>query len=499
MRSLLTNVRYCSRLFLDACREFNEKRMRRITLPHRSPSLSLRKSLQAFSLLAVLAGYAVLLVITQQLAMRYRLERHRRMLDEVGQELRLLPANSPIDTLQQRLDGMVVPGWLLWLEQEPGQPHRIPKGSNPEFSVALINKLVPAPNSEPEEMGKLETFYSHPHYFIKGSLPINTIEGQARVLVVDDVSDEINQARTVQLLVLVVAGASSLLTSGLLRLVLRQGLQPVDQLSRKLEGLDDIRLGKERLPIKNQPVELQPIVRSFNTLLDRLSAGRNREREFVDGVAHELRTPITLISGFAQRLQRQGHHNANIIGIEREAKRMTRLVADLLDIARDEAGRLEMRSGLFDLDDALLLAFERMEPLAGQRLVLKTPGDGPPPMAWGDAERLQQCLTNLVENALKHTPADAAIELYSSCSGSAVVAHVRDHGPGVPQADKRRIFDRFVRGSHGAIDKDGGGGSGIGLAVVKLLMERMGGSVTVVDAPGGGADFQLQLRYPWQE
>jgi two-component system OmpR family sensor kinase len=97
-------------------------------------------------------------------------------------------------------------------------------------------------------------------------------------------------------------------------------------------------------PWRTQPVELQPIVRSFNTLLDRLSAGREREREFVDGVAHELRTPITLISGFAQRLQRQGW-NANVIAIEREARRMTRLVADLLDIARDEAGRLEMRPG----------------------------------------------------------------------------------------------------------------------------------------------------------
>jgi hypothetical protein len=98
---------------------------------HEPPSLSLRRSLQASSLLAVLAGYAVLLVISQQLAMRYRLERHKRMLDEVGKELRLLPANSPIDTLQQRLDGMVVPGRLLWLEQEPGQPHRLPRGERP--------------------------------------------------------------------------------------------------------------------------------------------------------------------------------------------------------------------------------------------------------------------------------------------------------------------------------------------------------------------------------
>ena len=142
----------------------------------------------------------------------------------------------------------------------------------------------------------------------------------------------------------------------------------------------------------------------------------------------------------------------------------------------------------------LLQAFERMEPLAGGRLVLHPPGDGPPPMAWGDAERLQQCLTNLVENAIKYTPADAVIELYSSRSDADVVAHVRDHGPGVPRADKTRIFDRFARGSVPTIGKDGGAGSGIGLSVVKLLVERMGGSVAVADAPGGGADFQLHLE-----
>ena len=305
----------------------------------------MRRRLQASSLLAVLAGYAVLLVISQQLAMRYRLERHKRMLDEVGKELSLLPANSSIDSLQQRIDGMVVPGRLLWLEQEPGQPHRLPRSSGPELSPGFFDKLVAASTSQGLGAGKLASFQSGGRHYIKGSLPVKAAEGQARLLVVDDVSDEVSQARTVQLLVLVVAGVSSLFTSGLLRLVLRRGLRPVDQLSDQLEVIDAERLGKERLPMEDQPVELQPIVRSFNTLLDRLSAGREREREFVDGVAHELRTPITLISGFAQRLQRQGHRNANVIAIEREASRMTRLVADLLDIARDEAGRLEMRSG----------------------------------------------------------------------------------------------------------------------------------------------------------
>jgi signal transduction histidine kinase len=106
-----------------------------------------------------------------------------------------------------------------------------------------------------------------------------------------------------------------------------------------------------------------------------------------------------------------------------------------------------------------------------------------------DAERLSQCLANLVENALKYSPEPQPIELALSRDGDQVVLHVRDHGTGVPEAERERIFGRFVRGSGSAETS----GHGIGLAVVKTLMERMGGSVAVADVPGGGADFQLRL------
>jgi signal transduction histidine kinase len=236
-------------------------------------------------------------------------------------------------------------------------------------------------------------------------------------------------------------------------------------------------------------VELLPIVRAFNNLLDRLSAERQRQQAFVDGVAHELRTPITLIGGYAQRLHRQtpAPLPEPVLRIEAEAARMGRLVADLLDIAREDAGRLELRHEPLDLDDALLEAYERLEPLAAGRLLLHSPLDGQEPLGRGDRERLQQCLTNLVENALKYTPAATPIELFSSREGDRLIAHVRDHGPGIPLAERERIFERFARASSQS------SGSGLGLAMVRLLMERMGGGVRVREAPGGGADFQLLL------
>jgi signal transduction histidine kinase len=108
-----------------------------------------------------------------------------------------------------------------------------------------------------------------------------------------------------------------------------------------------------------------------------------------------------------------------------------------------------------------------------------------------DADRLGQCITNLVENALKYAPAPTAVELAVERRGDTVVLHVRDHGPGVPLDEREEIFQLFRRGA--AAPRASTSGSGIGLAMVRLLMERMGGAVEVADATGGGADFQLLL------
>jgi signal transduction histidine kinase len=170
-------------------------------------------------------------------------------------------------------------------------------------------------------------------------------------------------------------------------------------------------------------------------------------------------------------------------------------VTDLLVIARDDAGRLDLALRELDLDQELLEAYERLTVHAAGRLKLIPSEQMEPLRAWGDADRLQQCLTNLVENALKHTPRGCLIELFSAGDRREVVVHVRDHGPGVHAGDRRRIFDRFVRGApvSGVPANVVGSGSGLGLSVVKLLMERMGGSARVGETPGGGADFQLKF------
>ena len=134
---------------------------------------------------------------------------------------------------------------------------------------------------------------------------------------------------------------------------------------------------------------------------------------------------------------------------------------------------------------------QRLQERCHGRLQIR-PGasQGARPLALGDASRFEQCLANLIENAVKYVPDDSPIVLRIDAGLDRVVAHVIDSGPGVPDNEKKRIFERFGRGRNTSKIP----GSGIGLAVVRGLMEAMGGSVMVADAPGGGADFQLRLK-----
>jgi signal transduction histidine kinase len=171
-----------------------------------------------------------------------------------------------------------------------------------------------------------------------------------------------------------------------------------------------------------------------------------------------------------------------------ESESMGRLVNDLLEIARDDAGQLQLACRPIDPYAVLQALLSRLQPAIDGRLQLQPAADGCGQVR-ADPERLSQCLTNLIENALKYSPPGSAIQLGLSSEGDQVVFHIRDQGAGVPEPDRERIFERFKRGSTSGSTS----GHGIGLAVVKTLMDRMGGTVLVADAPGGGADFQLWL------
>jgi signal transduction histidine kinase len=285
-----------------------------------------------------------------------------------------------------------------------------------------------------------------------------------------------------------------MLTGLLLRPIMTNGLvKPLEALGQQISSYHSPSEPPPPLDVTSQPKELQAIAVTFNSMQERLASSWERQRTFVDGVAHELRTPITLISGHAQSLQRQPAAAAlgpSLALISTEARRMGAMVSDMLDLARMDAGRLELRRQPIDVENILLETFERLAGGADGRLRLQPPQDeGVLPLAAGDQERLAQCLVVLVDNALRYSPSPAPVRLSVEATAVSLVLHVVDRGPGVKPAEREAIFGRFVRGKAAVNTR----GSGIGLAVVQLLMEAMGGLVMVTDAPGGGADFQLHL------
>ena len=180
--------------------------------------------------------------------------------------------------------------------------------------------------------------------------------------------------------------------------------------------------------------------------------------------------------------------NLKMALIAAEAERLGELVTVMLDLARSDAGRLTLELEHLDPELVVLDAHERLVAMAPDRLRLAPPLEAEFCRINADAERVQQCLAALVDNALRYSP--GIVQLALSASGDGVSLHVTDQGPGIPEAERAQVLERFVRGSTAI----GTRGSGIGLATVSLLMEAMQGELRIGDAPEGGADMQLRFR-----
>lgn len=421
---------------------------------------SLRLWLQSSSLLAVLAGYVLLLAVGAGLSGLERRQAHRQFVQAIATDLagRSLRSDDARALSQYRIMGL---------------------------SARLLAHSQPTSLRLEHRAGQT--------WLVSGTQIRTTGPSIAVLEVRQNVTASIQRERTLQLLLLAAAGLASLFTSALMRPVLQRGLvMPIESLCRQLAGISQHAFSTVELEVQSQPQELRPIAEAFNALQQRLVLVWNRERTFTDGLAHELRTPITLISGQAQSLLRQPHAaelHAPLAAIAREAERMGQLLASMLDLARQDAGRLQLLLQPVAPELLMLEAFDRLRPLAADRLRLAPAEPISVPEVQVDPERLLQCLAALVDNALAYS--EAEIELALTYEHSQVIWHVRDRGPGVMLEERTLIFDRFVRGSAAAQARQPG--SGLGLAVVRLLMDSMGGGVRVCERACGGADFQLWL------
>ncbi|WP_019925159.1 cell wall metabolism sensor histidine kinase WalK [Nocardia sp. BMG111209] len=335
----------------------------------------------------------------------------------------------------------------------------------------------------------------------------------AVVMSLDDYYATISELRTIELL----TGAVLLGLLGVVAaLLVRAGLSPLTRIERTAAAITAGDLGR-RVDSVDDHTEVGRLGQAFNVMLNRLSTtmrqladSEARLRTFVADASHELRTPLTSIRGYAE-LYRHGTPGAADVArmmhrIEGEAVRMAGLVDDLLLLAQlDEERPLDLTEVDLNLlaadvaNDARIRKPERA-------VTLRISTD--PQRTLGDEHRLRQVLTNVVDNALTHTPADAVVDIVVervtgppadsiATAGAAsvpadgdglIAVRVRDNGPGIPSDQAAHIFDRFYRADR---SRSRTGGSGLGLAITTAILAAHGARIDLSAAPGGGAEFAI--------
>lgn len=287
-------------------------------------------------------------------------------------------------------------------------------------------------------------------------------------------------------------GAAALILSFILALAMSRWIAgPLQNLAQVTRNIPR---GEYQPQTPRGPDEVQTLMRAFNEMAAQVESSRRSQRDFVANVSHELKTPLTSIQGFAQAIM--DGTAADVRGAARvildEAARMHRLVLDLLDLARLDAGTFEFRRQPVDLEAVLQNVVAHLQPQAEAAQVQLTLQSASLPPLMGDGDRLAQVFTNLVDNAIRHTPAGGQVSVWLAQEGEQVTVGVKDTGEGIPPAEVERIFERFYR-----VDKARPGGkrhgTGLGLAIARQLVEAHGGTIAVHSTPGQGSEFVVKL------
>ncbi|MBN9147965.1 MULTISPECIES: ATP-binding protein [unclassified Nitrobacter] len=264
-------------------------------------------------------------------------------------------------------------------------------------------------------------------------------------------------------------------------IIFRLAMRPLHRASDRAKHISPTRLDV-RLPTDDMPPEILPLVKAVNQALDRLELGFRSQREFAADAAHELRTPLAILR---TRIETLPHSEASR-ALGRDVENMSRVVSQLLDATELETAVVDPES-VADLHEVGVEIAEFIAPLALKRgKSIELIGVDEPVLIVGNAEMIRRATRNLVENALHHTPEGTTIEIVVGQDGSISVI---DNGDGVPPENRESIFKRFWRQSTRA-----SGGAGLGLSIVKKIVEAHHGSITVEDAPGRGARFIM--RFP---
>lgn len=271
-------------------------------------------------------------------------------------------------------------------------------------------------------------------------------------------------------------------------------LQPIQVMARKAEEIRSDRL-HERLPVNRSDGELAELAQVFNSVLGQLEQSFDQLRRFTSDASHELRTPLASMRSVGEvALQRNGSAESyrDAIGsMLEEANKLTRLVDNLLAIARADAGEVHLNPSTFSVKSLISECTGLLDVLLEENAQTLTVDIPAVCRITGDWLLLRQALVNIIHNAIKYTPPRGAIYVRAVQDQHDVVISVQDSGPGIPADSLPRIFDRFYRVDEGR--SPGAGGAGLGLAIARWTIEMHRGAISAESHPGQGAVIRISL------
>ncbi|NET56413.1 MAG: HAMP domain-containing protein [Symploca sp. SIO2E6] len=423
-----------------------------------------------------------ILVVTHKQSIKYIGE---RLPQEVEIYSNLLPME---DGMQTAIDNLTISNTLLWVRDSDGTIIAQSTQQQTSSKLDYLKTLSNMPHTPKVREVKGE------YWVLCGSPLMVSGEKLGTLYIAQDITED----QIMFLSMIRSLGIASLLTIAGITVVIafyiQRSLQPLQRMGQLTQNISADDLGEAHIHLDNAPSELKELAQTFDEMLVRLHQSWEQQRQFVSNVSHELRTPLTLVSGYLQSTLRRG---TNLSQPQREAleiasseaDRTIQLLQDLLDLARVDSGHLHFNLEPLLLNDLVQEIAEMARQYSNR--VIQVESHNSSIQVRADPNRLKQVLLNLIDNAVKYSDDHQPVTLKLDYSGEWGRIQVCDRGNGIPLQHQARIFERFYRVDDARARSTGG--CGLGLSIVKTLVEGMGGRVTVRSQLGKGSVFSVTL------
>ncbi|MBH8561732.1 two-component sensor histidine kinase [Nostoc sp. CENA67] len=424
------------------------------------------------------------------------IDSHKRNIEEIAERLPhdvqlYSEMMQPETGLQKAINNLANTNTLLWVKNSDNQI----LGKSATLDL-LPNSTVTELMSLTQMQIKPQVYQVNQSYFILSSTSLQVQDKLlGKLFVVQDITREQTTFAAMVQSLSIVSFVAIIVLVITIALYIRRSLQPLLRLSQMTSVISIEDLGQAQLYLDNAPSEVKELAQTLTMLLSRLSQSWQQEREFVSNVSHELRTPLTIVHGYLQSVLRR-QNNLTEVQVEAletaasQAEHTIRLLQDLLDLARADNGSLRLQIKFCVLNDLVEEVVVMAQKYCDRSITIESATY--PIQAKADYNRLKQVLLNLIDNAVKYSEDHMPVILKLNQFADHAVIQVCDQGYGIPLQHQTRIFERFYRVDESRSHATGG--SGLGLSIVKTLVEGMGGNVSVQSKLGEGSIFTITLQ-----